>query len=283
MKIEKAGVVGCGLMGLGIAQICAQAGYQTVVSEINDELLNKGLETIKTSLDKSVEKGRIAKQDKVAILGRLKGTTEVKDFAACDLVIEAIIENMAEKKKLFAALDELCPAHTILASNTSCLSITEIAMATKRPDKVMGMHFFNPVPVMTLLEVVTTMLSSEETFNTVRGFGESIGKSVIVATDTPGLIVNRLLIPYLFEAIRMLQVGLATKEDIDSGMVLGCNHPMGPLRLADFIGLDTVCYIGEAMHEGFRDAKFAPPPLLKRMVTAGHLGRKTGKGFYEYK
>jgi len=282
MKIEKVGVVGCGLMGAGIAQVCAQTGYQTVVSEINDELLNKGLGMIKTQLAKSVEKGKLAKEDEEAILGRLKGTTNIEDFANCDVVIEAVVENMELKKRIFADLDRICPAHAVLATNTSCLSVTEIAMATKRPDQVIGTHFFNPVPVMKLLEVVTTIVSSEETLNTVKGFGESLGKTVIVAKDTPAFIVNRLLAPFMLEAIRMLEAGLATREDIDNGMVLGLNHPMGPLTLADFVGLDTMFYITEAMYAETKDPKFAAPLILKRMVTAGHLGRKTGKGFYDY-
>lgn len=283
MRLDKVGVVGCGLMGAGIAQLTAQAGYHTLVSEVNKELLEKGLTAIKASLGKSIEKGRVARHDRVTILGRLKGTTRVEDFSDRDLVIEAITENMTEKKKLFAVLDDLCPSQTILASNTSCLSITEMAIVTRRPDRVVGVHFFNPVQAMTLLEIVTTILSSEETLNAVRRFGESLGKSVIVARDEPGFIVNRLLGPFLLDAIRLLENGVATKEDIDSSMVLGCNHPMGPLRLADFIGLDNLLYVAEAMYGEYKDRKFAPPPLLKRMVTAGHWGRKTGKGFYDYK
>jgi 3-hydroxybutyryl-CoA dehydrogenase len=253
-----------------------------VVSEINDELLNKGLGMIKTQLAKSVEKGKLAKEDEEAILGRLKGTTNIEDFANCDVVIEAVVENMELKKKIFTDLDRICPAHAVLATNTSCLSVTEIAMATTSPDQVIGTHFFNPVPVMKLLEVVTTIVSSEETLNTVKGFGESLGKTVIVAKDTPAFIVNRLLAPFMLEAIRMLEAGLATREDIDNGMVLGLNHPMGPLTLADFVGLDTMFYITEAMYAETKDPKFAAPLILKRMVTAGHLGRKTGKGFYDY-
>jgi len=283
MEIKKVGVVGCGLMGAGIAQTSAQSGHQVVVSEINEELLNKGLGMIKTQLAKSVENGKLAKEDEEAILGRLKGTTNIEDFADCDVVIEAVVENMELKRKVFADLDRICPAHAVLATNTSCLSVTEIAMATKRPDRVIGTHFFNPVPVMKLLEVVTTIVSSEETLNTVRGFGESLGKTVIVAKDTPAFIVNRLLTPLMLEAIRVLEADLATREDIDNGMVLGLNHPMGPLTLADFVGLDTMFYITEAMYEETKDPKFAAPLLLKRMVTAGHLGRKTGKGFYDYK
>lgn len=282
MEIKKVGVVGCGLMGAGIAQISAQSNYPVVVSEINEELLNKGLKIIDKTLARSVEKGKLAEQDKAAIQGRVKGTTNVEDFADCDLIVEAVVENMDLKKKIFADLDRICPPHAVLATNTSCLSVTEIAMATKRPDQVIGMHFFNPVPVMKLLEVVTTIISSEETLKTVKAFGESLGKTVIVAKDTPAFIVNRLLTPLMLEAIRVLEAGLATREDIDNGMVLGCNHPMGPLTLADFVGLDTMYYITEAIYAESKDPKFAAPLLLKRMVTAGHLGRKTGKGFYDY-
>lgn len=282
MEIKKVGVLGCGLMGAGIAQISAQSNYPVVVSEINEELLNKGLKIIDKTLAKSVEKGKLAEQDKAAIQSRLKGTTNVEDFADCDLIVEAVVENMDLKKKIFADLDRICPSHAVLATNTSCLSVTEIAMATKRPDQVIGMHFFNPVPVMKLLEVVTTIVSSEETLKTVKAFGESLGKTVIVAKDTPAFIVNRVLTPLMLEAIRVLEAGLATREDIDNGMVLGCNHPMGPLTLADFVGLDTMYYITEAMYAETKDPKFAAPLLLKRMVTAGQLGRKTGKGFYDY-
>lgn len=282
MEIKKIGVVGCGLMGAGIAQVSAQSNYPVVVSEINEELLNKGLKIIDKTLAKSVEKGKLDEQDKAAIQARVKSTTNVEDLADCDLIVEAVVENMDLKKKIFADLDRICPPHAVLATNTSCLSVTEIAMATKRPDQVIGMHFFNPVPVMKLLEVVTTIVSSEETLKTVKAFGESLGKTVIVAKDTPAFIVNRLLTPLMLEAIRVLEAGLATREDIDNGMVLGCNHPMGPLTLADFVGLDTMYYITEAIYAESKDPKFAAPLLLKRMVTAGHLGRKTGKGFYDY-
>lgn len=283
MKIEKVGIVGCGLMGSGIAQSCAQSGYQVVVSEVNSELLNKGLNSIKTTLARGVEKGKLTKEEEQNITGRFKGTTDMGEFSDCDLVIEAALENIETKKSIFADLDGICPSNTILASNTSCLSVTEIAMATRRPDQVLGTHFFNPVPVMALLELVTTIITSEETLNTVKDFGESLGKTVIIAKDKPGFIVNRLLAPFMLEAIRILEDGTATREDIDNGMKLGCNHPMGPLTLADFVGLDTMYYIAESMYEEFKDTKFAPPLLLKRMVTAGHFGRKSGKGFYDYR
>ena len=282
MEIKKVGVVGSGIMGGGIVQVAAQKGFQVVTSDVNDELVKKGLAGIDSLLSKSVDKGKISQEDKDATMSRIKGTTNRQDFSDCDLIIEAVVENMDLKKKVHGDLDRICPAHAILATNTSCLSVTEIAMATKKPAKVIGMHFFNPVPVMALLELVTTVISSEETFNISKSFGESLGKTVIVAQDKPGFIVNRLLGAFMLEAVRMVESGLATREDIDSGMQLGCNHPMGPLTLADFVGLDTMYYIAESMYEELKDPKFAPPLLLKRMVTAGHLGRKTGKGFYDY-
>ncbi|MCL0048627.1 3-hydroxybutyryl-CoA dehydrogenase [Dehalococcoidia bacterium] len=283
MEIKKVGVIGCGLMGSGIAQVCAQSGYETVVSEINEELLNKGLGMIKAQLARSVQKGRLTKEDEEGILSRLKGTTKLSDFNGCDLVIEAIIEKMELKKQVFSELDRICPKHAILASNTSCLSIIEMAAATQRASQVLGMHFFNPVPVMKPVELVRTIATSEETMDTVTKFSKSLGKEIVIARDTPGFIVNLLLIPFLLDAIRALDNGLASKEDIDTGIRLGLNHPMGPLTLLDFIGLDTTYYIACAMYEEFKDPKFAPPPLLKQMVTAGWLGRKTGKGFYDYR
>jgi len=282
MEIKKVGVVGCGLMGSGIAQVCAQAGYQVVVSEINEDLLQKGLNNIKRFLAKGVERGKVTQEEMDAALARIQGTVDIQDFKDCDLVIEAIIENMEAKKELFASLDGICPPHTILASNTSSLCITEIASATKRGERVLGLHFFNPVPLMRLLEIVRTTLTSEKTFERARGFGESLGKEIVVAKDTPGFIVNLLLIPYLLDAIRALENGVATKEDIDKGLVLGLNHPMGPFTLLDLLGLDTTLFIANAMYEEFKDSRYAAPPLLRRMVTAGHLGRKTGKGFYDY-
>jgi len=283
MEIRKVGVVGCGLMGAGIAQVCAQSGYQVVTSEINDELLNKGLASINTALTKSVDKGKLSQEDKDATLARIKGTTNTKDFADCDLMIEAVVENMDLKKKIFAELDKVCPKQAILGTNTSCLSIIEIAMATSRPEQVLGIHFFNPAPVMRLMEIVRTIATSDETFETGKNFGESLGKTVVAAQDAPGFIVNRLMIPFLLNAIRMLETGVATREDIDTGVNLGLNHPMGPLALADLIGIDTVYSIAHSIYEEFRDPQYAPPILMKRMLAAGWLGRKTGKGFYEYK
>jgi 3-hydroxybutyryl-CoA dehydrogenase len=282
MEIKKVGVVGCGFMGSGIAQVCAQSGYQVVVSEINDELLNNGLASINGFLTKGVEKGKMSQQDKDTTLGRIKGTTTMSDFADCDLVVEAIIEKMDLKKKVFAELDKICPPPAILVTNTSCLSIVDIAAATSKPDKVLGLHFFNPAPVMKLLEIVRTIATSDETFATCKGFAESLGKTVVVAKDTPGFIVNRLSIPFTLQAIRMLEAGVATREDIDVAVNLGLNHPMGPLALADFLGVDILYYIASAMYEEFKDPQYAPPTLLTKMVTAGWLGRKTGKGFYDY-
>jgi len=283
MEIKKVGVVGCGIMGSGITLVCAQSGYPVIVSEINDELLNKGLASINSFLSKSVEKGKVSQQDKDATLGRVKGTTSTKDFSECDLVIEAATENIDLKKKIFAELDKVCPKHIILATNTSCLSILDVAVVTTRPEKVLGLHFFNPVPIMKPLEIVKTILTSDDTLKTGENFGKSVGKTVVIAKDTPGFIVNYLLQPFLLDAIRMLEVGIATKEDIDTAINLGLNHPMGPLTLTDLIGLDTILFIADAMYEELKDPRFAAPILLKRMVTAGWLGRKTGKGFYDYK
>ena len=283
MEIKQVGVVGCGQMGGGIAQVSAQSGYQVIVSEVNEELLNKGLAAINSSLAKAVEKERITPQDKEVAISRIKGTTSMKDLSSCDLVIEAAIENLELKKKIFAELDSVCPKHTILATNTSCLSIIEMAMTTSRPDKVLGMHFFNPPPLMKLLEVGRTVATSEETLEIICNFGRSLGKTVITAPDSPGFIVNRLMVPQVMNAIRMLEAGVASKEDIDNGMMLGLNHPIGPLAVADLVGLDTFYYIASTMYDKFKDPQFAPPILLEKMVTAGWLGRKTGKGFYDYK
>ena len=283
MTIKTVGVVGCGLMGSGIAEVCAKSGYDVVVMEVNDAFLNKGLERIKGSLARAVERGKLSAEARDAAWARMRGVTDLADFRSVDFVVEAAIENLDEKKKIFAKLDEAAPPHAILSSNTSSLSIVDMASATKRPAQVLGMHFFNPVPVMPLLEMVRSFLTSEETYQTARAFGESLGKTVVVAQDTPGFIVNTLLVPYLLDAVRMLAEGIASKEDIDTGVRLGLNHPMGPLTLLDFVGLDTTLYIADAMFAETKNARYAAPILLRRMVAAGHLGRKSGKGFYEYK
>ncbi len=283
MEIKKVGVVGCGQMGGGIAQVCAQSGYPVVVSEINDELLNKGLSKINSFLSKSVEKEKITQQDKDSTLARIKGTTDTRDFGDCDLVVEAAVENMELKKKIFADLDKVCPQQAILATNTSCLSIIDVAMVTSRPDKVLGLHFMNPVPIMKLLEIVRTIATSDETLETGKTFGKSLGKTIVTARDTPGFIANYLEMPYLLNSMRVMDAGVATKEDIDTTMNLGFNHPMGPLTLCDLIGLDTVLFVVDAIFEETKDPQYAAPPILRKMVTAGWLGRKTGKGFYDYK
>ncbi len=283
MKIKKVGVVGCGTMGGGIVQVCAQSGYQVVVSEVNDALLSKGLATINSFLTKSVEKGKITQPDKDATLSRIKGTTNTKDFGDCDLVIEAATENLDLKKKIFADLDKICPKDAILATNTSCLSIIDMAMMTKRPDKVLGLHFMNPVPLMKLVEIVRTIATSDETLQTGKDFAKSVGKTIVIAKDTPGFIANYLIMPYLLSAMRMVDAGVATKEDIDTTMTLGFNHPMGPLALSDLIGLDTIVFLVDAVYQDTKQPEFAAPSILRKMVTTGWLGRKTGKGFYNYK
>ncbi len=282
MSIERVGVVGCGLMGSGIAQVCAQAGYATVVREVSDQLLDDGLGRIRGFLAKGVERGKTTQEDVDEILGRLQGTTALEDLADCDLIVEAITEDIDAKRETYTALDQACKDSTIFASNTSSLSITEMAVITKRPDRFIGLHFFNPVPLMKLVEVVYTLLTDEAVLDAGRAFGESIGKTPVVAKDRTGFIVNRLLVPYMLEAIRVLDEGLASAEDIDNAMKLGCGYPMGPFTLLDFVGLDTTYYIANIMYDEFRAPHFAPPPLLKRMVLAGHYGRKSGRGFYDY-
>jgi 3-hydroxybutyryl-CoA dehydrogenase len=284
MEIKTVGVVGAGIMGAGIVQVCAQSGYQVVISEINDELLQKGIGTVDHFLGRAVQKERITAKDKDEIMGRIQGTTDPKDFKDCDLIVEAIIENLDLKKDLFKKLDEICPPHALLTSNTSSMTIVEMAAVTKRMDKVAGLHFFNPVPVMRLVEIVRTITTSDETVETLRTFSESLGKTVVMAKDTPGFIVNRLLIPYLLNAIRCYESGLGTMEDIDTAIKLGLNHPMGPFELLDILGNDTTLSIAENMFNEFKDDMYAAPILLRRMVTAGILGRKSGKGFLgEYK
>ncbi len=283
MTIKKLGIVGFGQMGSGIAQVAAAAGYPVVATDEKEEFLKKGLSRIEGLLNKAIEKGKATEEDKKKTLGNITTTTDYGAFADCDLVIEAIVENLDPKIQIFETIDRVCKPTAIFASNTSSLSITDMAVMTKRRSQFVGMHFFNPVPVMKLVEVVRTIMTDDQTFDTAVAFAESVGKTVVRAKDTCGFVVNLLLIPYLIDAIRWYENGLATKEDIDNGMKLGCAHPMGPLELTDFIGLDTVLYIGEIMFEEFREPRYAPPPLLKRMVKAGYLGRKSGRGFYEYK
>lgn len=282
MEIKTVGVVGCGLMGSGIVELIAKNGYQVVVREINDEFLKSGLNRISGSMARAVEKNKLSAADRDATWARVKGTTNMADLAGVDFAIEAAIENLDLKKSIFKDLDAITRPDVILASNTSSLAVTEMAGVTKRADKVLGLHFFNPVPVMPLLEIVRTFLTSEETYQTARKFGEGLKKQVIVARDTPGFIVNALLVPYLLDAVRMYENGLGTKEDIDTGVRLGLNHPMGPLTLLDFVGLDTTLFIADACFAETKDARYAAPPLLRRMVAAGYNGRKSGKGFYEY-
>ena len=282
MDIRTVGVVGCGLMGSGIVEVAARLGYQVFVSEASEELLNKGLDRVRGSLAKAVSRGKVTQHEVDAALGRIRGTTWLEEFSACDLVVETVTEDMALKKDVFASLDRICPPHTILGSNTSCLCVTEMASVTQRGDRILGLHFFNPVPVMKLLEIVRTILTSDETLATCRAFGESLGKTVIIAPDTPGFIVSRLLIPYLLNAIRLVENAVASVEDVDQSMCLGTNMPMGPLQLSDLIGLDTLLHIAEQMFGEFKDPAYIAPPLLRRMVLAGRLGRKTRKGFYDY-
>lgn len=282
MAIKGVGVVGCGLMGSGIAQVSAQAGYKTIVREVSDDLLKKGLGKIDAFLTKSVEKGKMTAEQKAAVMGNLSGTLNLPDLKGCDIIIEAAIENIGVKKEIFGELDKACPAHTIFASNTSSLTITEMAAATKRPHRFVGLHFFNPVPLMKLVEVVRTIGTSKETFDAAFAFSKSLGKEPIVCKDNCGFVVNLLLVPYLLDAIRAIQNGVASVEDVDRGMVLGCGHPMGPLTLLDFVGLDTTYYIAEIMFNEYRQEKYAAPPLLRKMVLAGYLGKKSGKGFYDY-
>ena len=284
MAIKKVAVLGCGLMGSGIAQVCAQAGRDVTVIEVAEEFLKKGLAGIDKQLSRAVEKGKLAAEDKDQTLARLHGSTSLDDAASADIVIEAIIENMDEKHKTYSRLDQICRPDTIFASNTSSLSITQMMTSTsaERQRRFIGMHFFNPVPVMKLVEVVRTILTDPEVFNTATEFGRDIGKVAVQTSDRTGFIVNRLLVPYMLDSIRALEEGVASIVDIDNAMKLGCGHPMGPLTLGDFVGLDTTYYIANIMFDEFREKRFAPPPLLKRMVMAGLHGRKSGRGFYDY-
>jgi 3-hydroxybutyryl-CoA dehydrogenase len=269
-------------MGSGIAQVCAASGYKTIVREVEDGFLKKGMGRIEKFLAGSVEKGKVTPEEKDKVLGNLSGTTRLEDLKDCDLIIEAIIENVDEKAKAYGVLDGVLGAHAIVCSNTSSLCITELAARTKRPDRFAGLHFFNPVPLMKLVEVIRGLTTSDETYQQVFAFAQSLGKDPITAPDKPGFIVNRLLVPYLLDAIRSYENGLGTIEDIDKGMKLGTGYPMGPFTLLDFVGLDTTYYIANIMFEEYREPSYAPPPLLKRMVLAGRLGKKSGHGFYKY-
>lgn len=282
MEIKRVGVVGCGLMGSGIVEVCARSGYDVVVREVDDALLRQGLSRVEGSMARAVERGKLAEEAMRSARGRITGTTTLADLGDADLVVEAVVEKMELKKAVFTELDRLCPPRTIFASNTSSLSITEMASVTSRPQQVLGMHFFNPVPVMKLVELIRGFLTSEETMAAGRRFAESVGKTVVVCKDSPGFIVNLLLVPYLLDAVRALELGVATKEDIDTAVQLGLAHPMGPLTLLDYVGIDTTYFIAEAMFEEFKDPRYAAPPMMRKMVLAGHHGRKTGRGFYDY-
>jgi len=284
MEIRKVGVLGCGLMGAGIAQVAATAGFETVVKEVSDDLIAKGFGGIEKSLAKFAEKGTITSEQQTQIRGRLSGTTSFDKLADCDIIIEAIIENLEEKRSTYRQLDEICKPETIFASNTSSLSITEMMTATspERQQRFIGMHFFNPVPLMKLVEVVKTILTDEAVYEQAVEFGKKLGKVPVRAGDKTGFIVNRLLVPYMLDSIRALEEGVGSIVDIDNAMKLGCGYPMGPFTLGDFVGLDTTYYIAEIMFNEFREKRFAPPPLLKRMVLAGLYGRKSGRGFYDY-
>jgi len=282
MQIKTVGVLGCGLMGSGIAQVCAASGYKTIVREVNDQYLDKGLSRIKKFVDDGVAKGKVSADARDKTIGNLSGTTTFEALRDCDLVIEAIVENLEEKKQTYTALETCVKPHTIFVSNTSSLCITELAASTPRPDRFGGLHFFNPVPIMKLVEVIRALTTSDGTYETLMMFAKSLGKEPVTAPDRPGFIVNRLLVPYLLDAIRAYENGLGTLEDIDKGMTLGCGYPMGPFTLLDFVGLDTTYYIANIMFDEFREPAYAPPPLLKRMVLAGRMGRKSGRGFYTY-
>ena len=282
MAVKTVGVLGCGLMGSGIAQVCAAAGYQTIVREVEHRFLDKGLARVRKFLDDGVAKGKVTAENRDVTLANLTGTTAIDSLATCDLIIEAIVENLDEKRRTYTAVEAIVGEHTIFASNTSSLCITELAAATTRPDRFGGLHFFNPVPLMKLVEVIRALTTSDATYQTLFAFAQSLGKEPITAPDRPGFIVNRLLVPYLLDAIRAYENGLGTLEDIDKGMKLGCGYPMGPFTLLDFVGLDTTYYIANIMFEEFREPAYAPPPLLKRMVLAGYHGRKSGRGFYSY-
>ncbi|MCL4424826.1 MAG: 3-hydroxybutyryl-CoA dehydrogenase [Firmicutes bacterium] len=282
MEIGTIAVIGAGQMGSGIAQVAAQAGYRVILRDIKEEFVARGISLIKGNLTRSVDKGKLAAEERESILGRINSTVDLGPVAQAQVVIEAIVESLGQKRELFAVLDGLCPPETVFASNTSSLPITELASTTQRPDRFIGMHFMNPVPVMKLVEIIKGMATSEETFASVKDLAEKMGKTTVAVNDYPGFVSNRILLPMINEAIFCLYEGVASAEDIDNVMKLGMNHPMGPLALADLIGLDTCLSIMEVLYEGFRDSKYRPCPLLRKMVKAGYLGRKTGRGFYQY-
>jgi len=281
MDIRKVGLLGCGLMGSGIAQVSATAGFEVIVLEVEQKFLDKGFAGIEKSLAKFAEKGTI-KESPQAIRARVRGTTTAQDLADCDIVIEAVIENVAEKKKMYSMLDGIVKKEAIFATNTSSISVTELMTATRRPERFIGLHFFNPVPLMKLVEVVRTIVTADDAYETAYEFAKKLGKVPVRTSDKTGFIVNRLLVPYLLDAIRAYEEGVGSIEDIDTSMKLGCGYPMGPFTLLDFVGLDTTYYITEVMYDEFKERRFASPPLLKRMVMAGWYGRKSGKGFYDY-
>ena len=283
MKIKKVGVLGCGLMGAGIAEVSTKAGYKTIVREVSEDLLEKGMGRIRGSLDKAVAKGKLSEKDRDASLERISGAVDLDALADCDLVIEAIVENVEAKRKTFGNLDRVVKDKAIFASNTSSLTITQLAVSTSRPDRFVGLHFFNPVPVMRLVEVVSTLLTAETTVTDTRAFVESLGKHPVNCKDNSGFIVNRLLVPYLLDAIRFYEEGGASLQDIDEAMKLGCGYPMGPFTLLDFVGLDTTLYIADIMFHEFKEFRYSAPPMLRRLVAAGRHGRKSGRGFYDYR
>lgn len=282
MEIKKVMVIGAGQMGSGIAQVCAQAGYEVLLNDIKDEFVDRGLGIINKNLNRQVDKGRLSDEERDTILNRITASVQLEDAADADLVIEAAVENMEIKSKIFTQLDNIAPAHAILATNTSSLPITEIAAVTKRPEQVIGMHFMNPVPVMKLIEVIRGLATSDEVYEVIEDMSRKLNKTPVEVNDFPGFVANRILMPMINEAIYTVYEGVATPEAVDEVMKLGMNHPMGPLTLADFIGLDTCLYIMETLHEGFGDDKYRPCPLLRKYVKAGWLGKKSGRGFYQY-